>query len=180
MRSFSLVVTALIPVAVAAPVAATAPLVGGWAVGFSALLLLVAVAAIVVGGPLWIRLAIVMGVLGGSVGVYSATAGLVAVGATWPYVSRIGFGAAALVLAVLAAASGGFMIDRPRSAAAVMAFSGLLGAVAINLFYINTAYVLAVPFWLLGAMLALVAPGRQLTRAQRGKSLSIEEGPADD
>jgi hypothetical protein len=158
MRTFWLLLTALIPVAVAAPVAASAPLVGNWAIGFSGLLLLVAVAALVIGGPWWMRLARLMGVLGGTIGVYSATAELLAVGDTWPYETRVGFGVAALVLAVVAGASGVLVSGRPRACAAVMAFSGLLGAVAVNLFYINTAYVLAVPFWLLGATLALVAP----------------------
>jgi hypothetical protein len=36
-----------------------------------------------------------------------------------------------------------------------MVLCGFAGAVAINLYYINTAYVLAVPFWLLSAILFL-------------------------
>jgi len=158
VRVFWSVLVALIPIAVAAPVALATPLVGGWAIGFSALLLLIVAAAAVVGGQGWRRFAVAVALLGGVVGVYSASSAIVQVGTTAPYMGRLGFAVAALLLAALAGGSGVAVDVRPRAAAALVAFSGLLGAVAINLFYINTPYLLAVPLWLLSAVFALVAP----------------------
>jgi hypothetical protein len=49
-----------------------------------------------------------------------------------------------LALSVIASAAG-LPAARPASGAAVIVAAGLLGALAINLFYINTYYVLALP-----------------------------------
>jgi hypothetical protein len=71
-------------------------------------------------------------------------------------------GYAALALSVVAGAGGLLAVRRPAAGAAVMVATGLLGAVAINLFYINTYYVLAVPLWLVAAAAALAsAPARE-------------------
>jgi hypothetical protein len=57
----------------------------------------------------------------------------------------------------VAGAGGLLAVRRPATGAAVMVVTGLLGAVAINLFYINTYYVLAVPLWLIAAVTALTS-----------------------
>jgi hypothetical protein len=46
----------------------------------------------------------------------------------------------------------------PRLAAPVMMASGIIGCAAINLYYINTYYLVALPLWLLGGVLAHLAP----------------------
>ncbi len=46
---------------------------------------------------------------------------------------------------------------RPIPASLLMLISGLGGFVCINLFYINTFYVLAIPFWVLAVAAGLAS-----------------------
>lgn len=99
----------------------------------------------------------VAALLGSAIGVLSAIQALLAVGGAPTYSARLWAGWAALILAALTGAGGLVALRRPGLASGLIAVAGLLGAVAINLFYINTFYVLAVPFWLVAAMLGLLA-----------------------
>ena len=85
------------------------------------------------------RFTAALALAGGTVGVGGAVSALLTVGTEPVYSVRVGFGWAALALAMLAAAG------------------GLLGAAAINHFYINTPFLLAVPLWL--AALAFLLMG---------------------
>ena len=143
------------------PLAAT-PLVGLWAAGVSGLILAVLAGALLVGftgwrpGHRWWGVLVPgLAALGGFIGVGSAVYAVVAVGDVMPYAERVGAGYAALALAALAGAGGLLAVRRPAAGAAVIVVAGLLGAVAINLFSINTYYVLAVPLWLVAAIAAL-------------------------
>jgi hypothetical protein len=111
-----------------------------------------------------------LGVLLGGIG---ALAGLAAAGYAFviymveglngmgnPYADRVGFGIAAFVLALVAAVGAVLLYRRPELGSLLMVAGSILGAVAINLFYINTWYVASVPLCLLGAILALAAVGK--------------------
>ncbi len=50
-----------------------------------------------------------------------------------------------------------FLATRPAPASLAMLAGGVIGFVSINLFYINTLYGLAIPLWLIGAALVLIA-----------------------
>ena len=155
---FMILLLVLLPVALM-------PLLGAWVLAISALLLLLLLVQI---GPAWgQRLVLLAGALGGLIGVVNAGTALLTVGGTEPYSARAGFGWAALVLAVVAAGGGLLALRRPRAGAALMLLSGLAGAVAINLFFINTFYVLALACWLPGAVLALRQSG---DRPRRGST----------
>ena len=100
------------------------------------------------------RLALLLALLGGVIGIGSAATALLAVAAEPAYAPRAGFGWLALVLAALAAC-GGLMAGRwPVASAAITVMAGLAGAVAINLFWINSFYLAAVPCWLASGVLA--------------------------
>jgi hypothetical protein len=100
-------------------------------------------------------LARVCALLGSVIGVVGAIQAFVAVGNDPGYSDRIPMDAAALVLALVAGVGGMLAGRYPARGSALVVFGGLAGGVAINLFYINTAYDLAVPFWLLSAFLFL-------------------------
>jgi hypothetical protein len=100
--------------------------------------------------------AIVLGVLGGIIGLVSAISAFVAVGADPAYSARIWAGWLALVLAALAGVAAIFITRRPFAAILTMLISGVLGFLSINLFYINTFYVLAIVPWLIAAALAVL------------------------
>ena len=152
---FMILLLVLLPVALM-------PLLGAWVLAVSALLLLLLLVQI---GPAWSqRLVLLAGALGGLIGVTNAGSALLAVGGVAPYSDRAGFGWAALVLAIVAAGGGLLALRQPRAGAALMILSGLAGAVAINLFFINTFYVLALACWLPGAILAFRQAGDRLRR----------------
>ena len=105
------------------------------------------------------KIALGLALLGGLIGVANAALAVSQVGSLPDYSSRLGFGWLALAMAGLAAASGLLVRTRPIVAGVLMTVGALVGAVAINLFYINTYYLLAVPLWLVGAVFALVEAG---------------------
>jgi hypothetical protein len=157
-RWLGILVLALLPLAVV-------PLVGTSAAAVSALIVTLVACMLLarrigwVSRPMWWTTAVAaLGVLGGVVGAGSAVYALVAVGGTALYVQRVGMGFAALVLAAIAGVGSLIAGQKPVAGAAVVVVAGLAGAVAINLFYINTFYVLAVPFWLIAAVVALMGP----------------------
>ena len=155
-RWLAIVVLALAPLA-------AAPLVGVWpAVGLSGLLLAAAASLLLArvggwrpGARAWIALVPGLAGLGSLVGAVSAVYALLSVGGLDPYAQRAGLGWAALVLALGAGAAGVLARRRPVAGAAAMIAAGLLGTLAMNLFSINTFYVLAVPLWLVAAFAAL-------------------------
>ena len=102
------------------------------------------------------RLGALVGVLGGIAAVVSVASGFMAIGADPLYEPRWGFGIAALLLGVVAGISG--LIPRLHAgAAAVLMFSaGVLGFLCTLVWYLNTWYVVALPLWLLGALVLLL------------------------
>ena len=103
-------------------------------------------------------IAVVLGVLGGITGLVSAIVALVTVGGQAVYSTRVWAGWAALLLALVTIAAALFLRTRPTNASIIMLISGVAGFVCINLFYINTFYVLAVLLWCAGAVVAIVGP----------------------
>lgn len=101
------------------------------------------------------NIAITLSILGAFIGIFSSISAFLAVGSDPLYNSRLWAGWASLLLAVVAGGAALFMSKRPIAASLTMLGSGLIAFLCINLFYINTFYILAVPFWLLGATLAL-------------------------
>ncbi len=109
--------------------------------------------------PAWSSLiAALLGLAGGVIGVASAIAVLVAVGGDRAYHARIGFGWLALAAAIVATLGVPLLVRRATGATALVLLASSVGAVAINLFYINTFYVAAVPCWWLGAAIAWLGP----------------------
>src|SRR3712207_3933502 len=150
MFFFAMLILMVVPIA-------AVPLVGSWAGAISGLLLLVLVVASVNRyGRQWRdRLAIVLAVLGALIGAANAAIALAHVGSDPIYSTRAGFGWAALAFACLTALGALAIRSHPSVAATILAVGGIAGANAINLFSIDTYYLLAVPLWLLGALLAL-------------------------
>jgi hypothetical protein len=105
------------------------------------------------------RIAMTLGLLGGLAGTAAAAYALYTVGGMAPYGDRLGFGIAALALALVAAGATMLVRARPAVASLVMAGASLAGLAAISLFDINTWYVLTVPLCLLAAVVALTARG---------------------
>ncbi len=98
-----------------------------------------------------------LALLGGVIGVANAIWALVAVGGDPAYSGRLLLGWAALILALLAGAAGFAARTRPSVAGLTILVSGVLGFVAINLYYINTFYALALLFWLAASVLGFIA-----------------------
>ena len=114
------------------------------------------------------RILAVFSALGGLVAVPSAVQALATVGSLPVYETRMGFGWLALALATVASVAPIALRDRPGLAATIVAVSGLAGSVAINLFWINTLYTVALPLWLIGTLVALSTMGaRNLVGEQR-------------
>jgi hypothetical protein len=109
-------------------------------------------------------LPIVLAALGAAIAVPSAIQAIVEVGGAPVSESRVGFGWLALVLALVPIGAAALAGRRAALAGALTLLAGLGGAVAINLFYINTFYVAAVPFWLAGTIVCWLGP--------RGKNLA--------
>ena len=144
---------------------ATAPFLGWWSVVLGVAVLILGI----VGSDKWVgsrHVATVVGVIGGLIGAFNAADALWRVGSQPDYSTRAIFGWLALALA-LAAAAGGLLVARQPTRARVLLLGGsLLGFIAINLFYINTFYFLALPPCWLGAIMA----GRGgTTRRARGE-----------
>lgn len=137
------------------------PQVGTYAFGVSALLLLVLMVGRAAGSLDHVFVAVASGLalLGGAVAVYSAASAIVDVGGIQPYDTRVAFGWAALAFGALAATTGAITFRRPVAAAAVMVLTGMLGCVAISVFFINTWYIGAMPLWLCAAVLRVKSAG---------------------
>jgi hypothetical protein len=163
-RWLAIIVLVLLPVA-------AAPLVGTSVAAVSAVMVVLVVGILFARargwrpGLRWTVAVAALTLLGGVIGVVSAASGLLAVQGVVPYTERVGFGYAALVLAVIAGAAGLSAAKWSRASAAIIVGAGVAGAVAINLFYINTYYLLAVPPWLTAAVAALMAPPSQAGNA---------------
>ena len=101
------------------------------------------------------RIGAFLGLLGGVVAVVSVANGFAAIGDDPLYQSRSAFGVAALALGVLAGIVGFWPRISPAVAAALMVGAGLVGFLITLVWYINTLYVVALPFWIVGAALLL-------------------------
>lgn len=109
--------------------------------------------------PAWsIPIAVLLDLLGGVVGVGSAITALVVVGGDRAYHARIAFGWLAMAAASVATLGVLLIVRRAKGATALVLIASGVGVVAINLFYINTFYVAAVPCWWLGAAIAWLGP----------------------
>lgn len=122
------------------------------------------------------RLGALFGVLGGIAAVVSVASGYAAIGADPLYESRWGFGAAALLLGVVAGVAGLFPRLHAGAVAAVMFTAGLLGFLCTLVWYINTWYIVALPLWLLGALLLLLGA---LSDRPSGRAASMPQHAPD-
>jgi len=103
-------------------------------------------------GCVWISTS--LGLLGGLVAAGNAVFALMHLSGDVHYGERAVFGWAALLLGLAASAGALLIRARPWVATALLVGGSLLGFVAINLYYINTYYFLAVPLCLLAPALA--------------------------
>ncbi len=115
-------------------------------------------------------IAIVLGMLASLIGVLSAISAFSAVGSDPAYSYRLWAGWASLVLSILAGIAAIFILTRPRAASLTMLISGMLGFVCISLYYIDTFYMLAVPLWFIGTVLAWISTTTSASEAMRGES----------
>jgi hypothetical protein len=132
--------------------------VGTWALGLSAVILLLLGAHVLTGrrgGAWWARAAALLGLLGGLVAMASAAVALATPSPT-DSGGRAWFGWAALALAAIATSSTSLVQAQPRLAAAGLVAGSSLGLVAISLFDINTYYPVALPLCWIAAALALL------------------------
>jgi hypothetical protein len=140
---------------------ALAPLVGFWIVWASAAALVLVVVYLATpqsSGRPWRLAARALALAGGLIGVGAAFDALTTVGTDPAYAARDWLGWSAATLAVLAGAGGVVAQRQPGLGALVALGAGLLGAAALSLFYINTVYMFALPFWLLAAVCAVAQP----------------------
>jgi hypothetical protein len=115
-------------------------------------------------------IAIALGMLASVIGVLSAISPLSAVGADPAYSARLWAGWASLVLAILGGVAAISITTRPRPASLIMFSSGMLGFICINLYSIDTFYLLAIPLWLIGTLLAWISAETSASEALRGAS----------
>ena len=115
-------------------------------------------------------IAIVLGMLASLIGVLISISAFNTVGSDPAYSYRLWAGWASLVLAILAGIAAIFMTTRPRAASLSMLISGMLGVVCISLYYIETFYMLAVPLWFIGTVLAWISTTTSPSAAMRGES----------
>lgn len=101
--------------------------------------------------------AIALGILASAIGVLSAISALSSVGADLAYSARLWAGWASLILAILAGIAAILITIHPRAASLTMLISGMLGFVCINLYYIDTLYMVAIRLWFLGTILACIS-----------------------
>ena len=104
------------------------------------------------------KVVLLLTILGGFIAASSAMAALVQVGADPAYQSRNVFGWVALACAALATGSP-VIISRPTMAALILFIGGIAGGIAINMFYINTFYLAALPLWWVAALLLCLKSG---------------------
>lgn len=144
----------------------------GWGVGVVlAALLLLLVLLMRAPGPRRRRIAQLAGVCGGLVGASSSLAAFGAVGDEPAYAARAPFGWLAFALALGALVGGLLVSSRPVTASVLLLGGSLLGFIAINLFYINTFYGLALPLCWFSAVLAA---GARTDTAGRGQARNRE------
>jgi hypothetical protein len=99
--------------------------------------------------------ALILGVAGGVIAIASVVSALLAVGGNPQYQSRLWVAWLALALSLLAGIAAILIVRRPVAASIVMSLSGLAGFLCINLYYINTWYVLALPIWLIALIIGV-------------------------
>lgn len=103
---------------------------------------------------------VVLGLLGALVALSAAAYAFVIYmvegtnGVANPYAPRVGFGLAAVALALLAGVGAALVYRRPPLGSLLLMGGSILGSVAIELFTIQTWYPLAVPLCLLSVVLA--------------------------
>jgi hypothetical protein len=102
--------------------------------------------------------------LGGVIGVGSALEAFQAVGSDPLYRFALWAGWVALLLPVVAGLSSLWLRARPLLASMLILGSGIGGVVCINLFYINTFYVLALPCWVAAVAVGLAQPSQRQDR----------------
>jgi len=115
-------------------------------------------------------IAIVLGMLASALGALSAISALSAVGADPAYSARLWAGWASLVLVILAGIAAILITTRPRAASLTMLISGIIGFVCINLFFIDTYYLLAIQLWFLSTILACISSATSASKELRGAS----------
>jgi hypothetical protein len=108
----------------------------------------------------WDVVATATALLAGIVGVSGAGLAITTMGSLPPYDSRVALGWTALALAAAATVLGLSSPARAAVSGLAMALAGLMGAVAISFFYINTYYFAAVPIWVLAAVFRLIVQDR--------------------
>lgn len=100
-------------------------------------------------------IAVILALLASVIAFWSALSALLEVGTNPLYHSRLWVGWLALFLSILTGIAALFLSTRPLAASVLILVSGLVGVVCISLFYINTWYALALPFWILAMVLGL-------------------------
>ncbi len=115
-------------------------------------------------------IAIVLGMLASVIGVLSTISALSTVGADPAYGARLWAGWTSLVLAILAGVAAILITTRPRAASLTMLISGMVGFVCINLFFIDTFYMLAIPLWFLSTIQAWISDATSTSKELRGAS----------
>ena len=103
------------------------------------------------------RIALMLAITGSAVGLICSISALATVGFDPAYSSRDWVGWIALLLAIVPSIALMLLRRRPIVASLIMLVSGLGGFVCINLFYINTWYALAIPFWIAATVLAIIS-----------------------
>lgn len=95
-----------------------------------------------------------LSLIGGGIAVASVISGFLAIGGDPAYQGRAAFGAAALALGAFAGIAG-FLRMRPALASIAIIAAGILGFLATLPWYINTYYIAALPFWIIGGAFLL-------------------------
>jgi hypothetical protein len=106
------------------------------------------------------RLACVVGLAGSIVGMLCAISAFVMVGGDTAYSSRHWAGWVAFGAALLTGAAAFLIFARPVAACIAILVLTLIGVLSINLFYINTIYLLAIPFWFVSCILSVSSAGK--------------------
>lgn len=113
------------------------------------------------------RIALILAIIGSAIGLICSIIALATVGSDPAYSTRIWVGWMALLLAVVPSIALLLLRRRPIIASLIMLVSGLGGFVCINLFYINTWYALAIPFWIAATVLAIISSRAIVRRRPR-------------
>lgn len=96
-----------------------------------------------------------LSLIGGGIAVASVISGFLTIGGDAAYQGRVAFGAAALALGAFAGIAGFLLSARPALAGIVIIVAGILGYLATLPWYINTLYIAALPFWIIGGAFLL-------------------------